>query len=93
MNEVRIEERLRQVLKADREGRLLLLPVKMGETLWLVVGRREESGALVKKMHHIQKSRMSWANLPQVLEGYGKCYFKTRAEAEAVLQDWKAENE
>ena len=87
-----VEEYLHKVHTADKEGRLLILPVRMGETLWLVAGRREDSGGLVK-MHHVQKSRLSWYNLPQVLEGYGEIYFNTRDEAEEALRAWRAKYE
>lgn len=71
-----------------RAGTLLTLPVKMGGQLWLVVGRRMDNGRNIK-MHHVQRSTLTWWNLPMVLKDYGRTYFKTQAEAEAALQKWR----
>lgn len=67
-------ERLRELVEADRDGRCVVLPCKIGDTLWLL---NQESGKYV-----IQEAQLSFS----FLEDFGKTAFLTREAAERALK-------
>ena len=87
-------ERIRELLKADKDGRLVVLPCKVGDTVYWV------HGAVITecKVHRIQKNRNGLyiclkSNVShgafRVDLSIGKTVFLTREEAEKVLEEMK----
>ena len=87
-------ERIRELLKADKDGRLVVLPCKVGDTVYWV------HGAVITecKVHRIQKNRngLYICLKSSVSHGafradlsIGKTVFLTREEAEKVLEEMK----
>ena len=92
-------ERIRELLKADRAGRLLVLPCKVGDRLYEVTGRKTIS---VYKVRAIRVELFSlfiewdivegfvWQSLSGISAGeIGKTVFLTRDEAEKALEAMK----
>lgn len=89
-------ERIRELLKADRDGRLVVLPCKVGDTLYEVTGRKTISEYRVKDIRvelfcvfiewEIEKGFV-WQSLTGITQNeIGKTVFLTREEAEAALE-------
>ena len=91
-------KRLRELAEADREGRLVVLPCKVGDTVW----------ANLDGMRHPRKCVIEFANIGShvttivfsTVDGlreqygvnpslFGKTVFLTREEAEAALEAMK----
>ena len=91
-------KRLRELAEADREGRLVVLPCKVGDTVW----------ANLDGMRHPRKCVIEFANIGShvttivfsTVDGlreqygvnpslFGKTVFLTREEAEAALEGMK----
>lgn len=73
-------ERLRQLAEADKAGRLMMLPCKVGDTVYTLT--RTFDGADV-----VGEAELWWADIPQL----GKTVFLTREEAEKALEAMKDE--
>lgn len=73
-------ERIRELLKADKDGRVVVLPCKVGDTVYIL--RRTFDGADV-----VGETELWWDDIPQL----GKTVFLTREEAEKVLEAMKDE--
>ena len=71
-------ERLRQLAEADKAGRLMVLPCKVGDTVYTL--RRTFCGADV-----VGETELWWTDIPQL----GKTVFLTREEAEKALEAMK----
>lgn len=71
-------ERLRELAEADKEGRVVVLPCKMGDTVYIL--RRAFDGADV-----VGETKLWWDDIPQL----GKTVFLTREEAERALEAMK----
>lgn len=67
--------RLRKLAEADRDGRLVVLPCKVGDTVYIL--RRTFDGADV-----VGETELWWSDIPQL----GKTVFLTREEAEKALE-------
>lgn len=96
-----IVERIIELLKADRDGRLAVLPCKVGDTLYEVTGRKTISEYRVKAIRvelfcvfiewEIEKGFV-WQSLSGIAQGeIGKTVFLTREEAEKALEAMKDE--
>lgn len=72
--------RIRDLAKADRDGRLVVLPCKVGDTVYIL--RRTFDGADV-----VGETELWWDDIPQL----GKTVFLTREEAEKALEAKKNE--
>lgn len=92
-------DRFRQLVKADRDGRLVVLPCKVGDTLYEVTGRKTISEYRVKAIRvelfcvfielEIEKGFV-WQSLAGITQNeIGKTVFLTREEAEAALEAMK----
>ena len=94
-------ERIRELLKADRDGRLVVLPCKPGDRLYEVTGRKTIS---VYKVRAIRVELFGlfiewdivegfvWQSLSGINAGeIGKTVFLTREEAEKALEAMKDE--
>lgn len=93
-------DRFRQLVKADRDGRVVVLPCKVGDTVW----------ANLDGMRHTRKCVIEFANIGShvttivfsTVDGlreqygvnpsaFGKTVFLTREEAEKALEAMKDE--
>ena len=95
-------ERIRELLKADKEGRLVVLPCKVGDRLYEVTGRKTISVYKVKAIRvELFGLFIEW----DIVEGFvwqslsdinareiGKTVFLTREEAEKALEAMKDGN-
>lgn len=73
-------DRLEELAEADKDGRLVALPCKVGDTVYIL--RRTFDGADV-----VGETELWWTDIPQI----GKTVFLTREEAEAALEAMKDE--
>lgn len=74
-------DRLIELLEADREGRVAVLPCKVGDTVYTLL--RTFCGADV-----VGETELWWTDIPQL----GKTVFLTREEAEKALEAMKDGN-
>jgi len=74
-------ERLRQLAEADKAGRLVVLPCKVGDTVYTLL--RTFDGADV-----VGETELWWTDIPQL----GKTVFLAREEAEKALEAMKDGN-
>ena len=72
-------ERIRELLKADKDGRLVVLPCKVGDTVYRLQYIEQTPGRFVVGVAEI-KFALIW------LEDVGKTVFLTREEAEKALE-------
>lgn len=88
--------RIRQLVKADKDGRVAVLPCKVGDTLYEVTGRKTISEYRVKAIRvelfcvfiewEIEKGFV-WQSLAGITPNeIGKTVFLTREEAEKALE-------
>ena len=91
-------ERIRELLKADRDGRLVVLPCKVGDTVW----------AILDGAKYARECKVDFVNIGNVgttfvlsaknglreqygvtVTAFGKTVFLTREEAEKALEAMK----
>ena len=77
-------DRLRELADADRDGRLVVLPCKVGDTVYLIVTKRARN--YTPEFRFIKKSRLTFLNMERILQDFGKEAFLTREEAEKALE-------
>ena len=92
-------ERIRELLKADKEGRLVVLPCKVGDRLYEVTGRKTISVYKIKAIRvelfglFIEWDIVEgfvWQSLSGInAEEIGKTVFLNREEAEKALEAMK----
>lgn len=87
-------DRLRELAEADKAGRLVVLPCKIGDVLY----RASPSGVVVHRVANMVYRDLTsrWyidtiPNLPYASEELGKTTFLTREEAEKALEAMKKE--
>ena len=83
-------DRLRELAEADKDGRLVVLPCKVGDKLYRVfAGEIFEHRVGSMKYFAIQGKWdiETYPFLPSVESGIGKTIFLTREEAEKALQE------
>ena len=92
-------DRLRELAEADKEGRVVVLPCKVGETVWIAGSVRGVYGAKVWTFFvgnpsavrgtdgdgGIQMIRTTECDVP--IKDFEKTVFLTREEAEAALKE------
>lgn len=61
-----------------------VMPCKIGDLLWCLKSYTDKDGK-TKRAVSITRSRLSKQNFVDVIEGYGKKYFRTIEEAERIL--------
>lgn len=76
--------RLRELAEADKDGRLVVLPCKVGDTVYLIVTKRAR--IYTPEFRFIKKSCLTFLNMERVLRDFGKTVFLTREEAEKTLE-------
>ena len=74
-------DRLRELAEADKDGRVVVLPCKVGDTVYIL--RRAFDGADV-----VGETELWWDDIPQL----GKTVFLTREEAEKALQEMEGKS-
>ena len=74
-------DRLRELAEADKDGRVVVLPCKVGDTVYIL--RRAFDGADV-----VGETELWWDDIPQL----GKTVFLTREEAENALQEMEGKS-
>lgn len=77
-------DRLRELAEADRDGRLVVLPCKVGDTVYLIVTKRARN--YTPEFRFVKKSRLTFLNMERILQDFGKEAFLTRKEAEKALE-------
>ena len=70
-------DRLHELAEADRAGRLVVLPCKVGDIVWKICYR-------LNGKHKIEERPFSLTYFE--LNEFGKSFFLTREEAEAALE-------
>ena len=75
-------DRLRELAEADKDGRVVVLPCKVGDTVYIL--RRAFDGADV-----VGETELWWDDIPQL----GKTVFLTREEAENALQEMEGKKD
>lgn len=89
-------ERLRELAQADREGRCVVLPVKLHDKLYYV-DKEQVRETEVESIHnwtsgrwklstHTDRQSTHWIGYEVDFDGIGKTVFLTREEAEAALR-------
>ena len=81
------DARLRELAEADKDGRLVVLPCKVGDTVYLIVTKRAK--VYMPEFSFVKKSRLTFLNMERVLQDFGKTVFLTREEAEKALEAMK----
>lgn len=76
---------LRELVQADRDGRLVVLPCEVGDTVWMIVTKR--SKVTRPKFSFVKRSRLSWTNMRGIIADFGKTVFLTREEAEKAMEE------
>lgn len=91
--------RLRELTEADKDGRVVVLPCKVGDTVWIVGTVRKLYSAKVRTFFcghpsavrgddvdgHIHMIRTTECDIP--MQEFGKTVFLSRAEAERAMQE------
>ena len=67
-------------------GRLVELPCKVGDTVYLICEKRWSVGKK-ETFLYIQKSKLTYGNMERVIKEYGKFVFLTKEQAEARLKE------
>lgn len=80
-------KRLRELVEAGAEGRLVVLPCKAGDTVYLIVTKRARN--YTPEFRFVKKSRLTFLNMERILQDFGKEAFLTREEAEKALEAMK----
>lgn len=91
-------ERIRALLKADRDGRLVVLPCKVGDTVWITGSVRRLYSEKVRTFfcgnpsygrgmanNTVQMIRTTGCDIP--IHEFGKTVFLTREEAEKAMME------
>lgn len=95
----KIQNRLRELAEADKDGRVVVLPCKVGDTVWIVGAVRKLYSAKVRTFFcghpsavrgrdpdgHIHMIRTTECDIP--MQEFGKTVFLSREEAEKTLRE------
>lgn len=73
-------DRQKELAEADKEGRVVVLPCKVGDTVYMISWR-------LNGRHEIEERVFSLTYFDPAK--YGKDYFLSREEAEKALEAWK----
>ena len=80
-------DRLRELAEADKDGRLVVLPCKVGDTVYLIVTKRARN--YTPEFRFVKKSRLTFLNMERILQDFGKEAFLAREEAKKALEAMK----
>lgn len=98
-------DRLRELAEADKDGRVVVLPCKLGDTVWIVGTVRKLYSAKVRAFFcghpsavrgdddggHIHMIRTTECDIP--MQEFGKTVFLTREEAEKALREMEGKKD
>lgn len=98
-------DRLRELAEADKDGRCIVLPCKVGDTVWIVGAVRKLYSAKVRTFFcghpstvcgsdpygHIHMIRTTECDIP--MQEFGKTVFLSREEAEKALQEMEGKKD
>lgn len=98
-------DRLRELAEADKDGRVVVLPCKVGDTVWIVGAVRKLYSAKVRTFFcghtsavrggdddgHIHMIRTTECDIP--MQKFGKTVFLSREEAEKALQEMEGKKD
>ena len=76
--------RLCELAEADKGGRVIVLPCKMGDTVYLIVTKRART--YTPEYRFIKKSRLTFLNMERILQDFSKTAFLTHEEAEKAAE-------
>ena len=87
-------DRLRELAEADKDGRLMVLPCKVGDTVWITGSVRRLYSEKVRTFFcgnpsSVQMIRTTGCDIP--IHEFGKTAFLTREAAEEALEAMKDE--
>lgn len=96
---------IRELAEADKDGRVVVLPCKVGDTVWIVGTVRKLYSAKVRTFFcgnvsavrggdedgHIQMIRTTECDIP--IKKFGKAVFLTREEAEKALAEMEGKKD
>lgn len=77
-------DHLRELAEADKDGRVVVLPCKVGDTVYLIVTKRAK--VYMPEFRFIKKSKLTFLNMERILQDFGKTVFLTREAAEKALE-------
>ena len=97
--------RLRELAEADKDGRCVVLPCKVGDTVWIVGAVRKLYSAKVRTFFcghpsavrgrdpdgHIHMIRTTECDIP--MQEFGKTVFLSREEAEKAMQEMEGKKD
>lgn len=92
LNRIGGYDRLRKLAEADKDGRVMVLPCKRGDTVWYVtkIGIEEYKIQAFEKSFFGDSANAYGINFP--FYNFGKNVFLTREEAEAKLKEVKKDD-
>ena len=76
--------RIIELAEADKAGRVVVLPCKVGDTVYLIVTKRAR--VYMPEFRFIKKSKLTFLNMERILQDFGKTVFLTREEAGKALK-------
>lgn len=89
-------QRMIELANAEHEGRLVVLPCKVGDTVYdiqngyvlvlTVESIHMWSSDAIRISAHTNKTSMYWKSFELRPDGFGKVFFLNRAEAEAAMK-------
>jgi hypothetical protein len=82
-------EEVAELAKAKKDGRLLVLPCKVGTPVWSTMFRKiilDDNGKFIR-----EEPTSNWPFDTDMISDWGECWFMTREEAEAALDKQKGE--
>lgn len=82
LNSIGSYDRLRELAEADKAGRAVILPCKVGDAVWILQRRLDGSCC-------VRATEFWWSDIPQV----GKTVFLSSYEAEKALEEEKDDSE
>ena len=97
--------RIRELAEADKDGRVVVLPCKVGDTVWIVGTVRKLYSAKVRTFFcghpsavrghddggHIHMIRTTECDIP--MQEFGKTVFLSREEAERAIQEMEGKKD
>lgn len=102
LNSIGSYDRLRELAEADKDGRVLILPCKVGDTVWALIGYAREPRECKVEFVNIGNGYTTiilrtaddareQCGVP--LPAFGRTVFLTREGAEKALQEMKGDTE
>ena len=83
-------DRLKELVKADREGRCVVLPCKRGDTVWRICGPKGRKFVAPREVQSVTMYEPGKFELfTNCFDWLGKTVFLTEEEAEAALKAMK----